>query len=113
MKTRMSFPRYFGRTLFLGLAILSLGPPGLRAGLDPELNSSYQLQVVLRLAQHRQLTDAYRSRLAREARDDLQAACGELAAVTVVHDDPLLGEIGAKGLDALDSKGSLGNGKRH
>src|SRR5262249_8185599 len=73
------------------------------AGLDPETDKPYTLQVVLGIAQHRLLTPVFQDQVLRELRDSLQAAMGDLTNVEVLRDHPLLKEIEARGLQrALD-----------
>jgi vacuolar-type H+-ATPase subunit D/Vma8 len=82
------------------LCWLSLASPS-RAALEPETNEPYSLQIVLQVAPHRTLTPAFRTQLARELRDGLQIAFGDLARVELVNDHPLLKEIEARGLQAV------------
>jgi tetratricopeptide (TPR) repeat protein len=54
------------------------------AGLDPELDQPYRLQVVLHLSDHRALTVPFCDKLQRDLHDSLQAALGKLARVEVL-----------------------------
>jgi hypothetical protein len=84
------------------------------AGLDPETDKPYTLQVVLGIAQHRLLTPVFQDQVLRELRDSLQAAMGDLTNVAVLRDHPLLKEIEARGLQkALDGWNSFSTTKTH
>ena len=98
------------------LAILILGANALpcRAGLDPETDSPYKLQIVLKLAEHRLLTPVFREQVRRELRDSLQAGFGNLAQVDVVDKHPLMKEVEEKGLQKpLDGWHKVGDAKTH
>ena len=51
------------------------------AQLDAEKDSPYQLQVVVRVADHPPFTEAFKKQVKRELGDGLQAAFGDLARV--------------------------------
>jgi hypothetical protein len=85
-----------------------------RAALDPETDKPYELQVVLRIAENRLFTPAFRDMFKRQLQDGLQAALGDLAHVKILHEHRLLKEIEAKGLQAaLDNYTALSNSKTH
>jgi tetratricopeptide (TPR) repeat protein len=104
------------RSAFL-LFLVSLclcGSTPARAALDPELEKPYELTVVLRVAEHRLLTDVFQGRLESELRDQLRAALGKLATVHVVRQHPLLADVEAKGLQqALDNYKVVSGAKVH
>src|SRR5437660_10687994 len=84
------------------------------AQLDPEKDSPYQLQVVVRVADHPPFTAAFKKQVKRELGDGLQAAFGDLARVEVVYSHPLLKEIDARGLQvALEGWKEVGPQKTH
>jgi len=68
------------------------------AGLDPETDKPYKLDVVLSLGKHRLLTDVFREQIERELSDGLQAGAGDLVEVRVLRTHPLLKEVEKKGL---------------
>jgi hypothetical protein len=70
-----------------------------RAAADADLDRPYQLQIVLHVAEHRLLTDVFRERVARDLRDGMQAALGDLARVTVVKEHPRLKDVLERGLE--------------
>jgi hypothetical protein len=72
--------------------------PG-RAAADADLERPYQLQIVLHVAEHRLLTSVFRERVARELRDGMQAALGDLARVTVVTKHDRLKDVLERGLE--------------
>ena len=83
----------------LATAIMSLASVGYAfAEPDPQTQKRYQLQVVLRVANHPLLTPIFREQVERELRDSVQAALGNLAFVSIVHDHPLLKSIETVGL---------------
>jgi len=85
-----------------------------QAALDPELKSPYQVRVVLQVAEHRMLTPQFQKQLENELRDQLRLALGKLAQVEVVRFHPLLGDIRAKGLQAvLDAWDELASIETH
>src|SRR5262245_42128705 len=92
------------QTTVLGVCLsLLLAPTPARAQLDAGLKTPYQVRVVLHIAEHRLFTDAFQEQLQRELRDQLQLNFGALARVEVRPDHPLLPELRAKGLAALDN----------
>ncbi|MCC6417545.1 MAG: hypothetical protein IT429_04785 [Gemmataceae bacterium] len=95
----------FGRTALFSICVYlcSSVTPSARAALDPEAETLYPLRVVLHVADHRLLTPIFQDRLERELGDYLTAAYGKLARVEVVRGHPLLKDIRARGLQALDS----------
>src|SRR5262249_1463774 len=69
------------------------------AAPDPESNKPYKLTVVLHVTEHPLLTRVFKDQLARELRDSLQDGLSTtFAEVTLVHEHPLLEEIGKRGL---------------
>jgi hypothetical protein len=99
---------------FLAIAALALCSTAVRADLDPETDSPYHLQIILRFARHPVLTDVFRDQVKREVRDNLRAALGNLARVEVTPNHPLLKEVESKGLQhALDGWNFVANGKLH
>jgi hypothetical protein len=84
------------------------------AALDPQIDKPYHLQVVLRIARNRLLTQVFRDQVERQLQDSLQGALGDLAQVEIVHEHPLLKEVEAKGLQAaLDGYSALSETKTH
>jgi hypothetical protein len=84
------------------------------AGLDPQVDKPYHLQVVLRIARNRLLTQVFRDQVEQQLQDSLRAALGDLAEVEIVHEHPLLKTVEARGLQsALDSYSALSETKTH
>src|SRR5438128_8231827 len=84
------------------------------AQLDAEKDSPYQLQLIVRVADHPPFTAAFREQVKRELRDGLQASFADLARVEVVDAHPLLKEIETKGLQAaLEGWKEVGPQKTH
>jgi hypothetical protein len=74
------------------------------AGYDDDAQKPYKVQLVLRFAEHKQLTPAFKDKVERELLNSLQGALGEMGEVEVVHEHAKLKEIEEKGLErALDS----------
>jgi hypothetical protein len=74
------------------------------AGYDSEADKPYKVQLVLRFAEHKQLTPAFKDKVERELLNSLQGALGEMGEVEVVREHPKLKEIEEKGLEkVLDS----------
>ncbi|HEV2948225.1 MAG TPA: hypothetical protein VGX70_12675 [Gemmataceae bacterium] len=71
------------------------------AQLDPEKDSPYQLQIVLRIADHPPLTPAFKDQVKRELRASLQDAFADLARLEIADMHPLLKEIESKGLQGM------------
>ena len=96
---------------------------GLRAhaGLDPEVNSPYQLRVVMRIGDHPHFTAHFRREIKIELQRQLQAALGTLGSAEVVDQlalpkeewPPLWKLVEEKGLEALDNVNDVGGGKTH
>jgi tetratricopeptide (TPR) repeat protein len=85
-----------------------------QAGLDPQVDKPYHLQVVLRFARNRLLNRLFQDLVERQLQDSLQAAFGDLAEVEIVHDHPLLKQVDERGLQAaLDGDSSLSETKIH
>src|SRR5947209_5838874 len=84
------------------------------AQLDPEKDSPYQLQIVVRVADHPPFTAVFKDQVKRELRDSLQASLADLARVEVLDTHPLLKDIETKGLQAaLDSWKEVSPRKTH
>src|SRR5438874_3016472 len=99
--------------LFSCLSVLLLGGQS-SAQLDPEKDSPYLLQVVVRVAAHPPFTAAFKEQVKRELGDSLQAAFGELARVEVADSHPLSKDIDVKGLQpALEGWKEVGPQKTH
>jgi hypothetical protein len=68
----------------------------------------YKIRIVLQVARHRLLTEVFRQQVARELKDGLQAALGDLATVEVTDRHPRLDAIRKdglmKGLDGWDER---------
>jgi hypothetical protein len=93
---------------------LALAGPAAAAPVEAEVDRPYDLQIVLHVADHRLLTDVFRERVSRELRVGMQAALGELARVTVVHEHPRLKDVLRYGLDrALDGWAERNGVKTH
>jgi hypothetical protein len=78
----------------------------------PEASKPYDYCVILRVASHRLLTDAFRNRLRADLQDGVQAALGPLAQTDVVF----AGEGGNDRwleLKSLESHTEVTSGKRH
>ncbi|HEY1859216.1 MAG TPA: hypothetical protein VGG61_02620, partial [Gemmataceae bacterium] len=82
-------------------------------GQDVDSNKPYKVQLVLRIADHRQLTPLFKEKVEHELKDSLQAALGEMGSVSVVYDHPKLKEIEEKGLQVLDGWKELTGMKTH
>ncbi len=102
-----------GLLLCLSLCALCVLCGRSAAALDPELAKPYKLQVVLHVAENRQLTRTFKDLLESELRDSLQAALGRLASVEVVREHPKLAEVLDKGLSVLDTWKDLTDVKTH
>lgn len=83
------------------------------AALDPEARTPYRVQVVVKFAEHRQLTPVFRDKTLRELREGLLAALGAMGQVEVIdlgtvpadRRPPLWQEVESKGLQAgLDGR---------
>ena len=110
-----TFPK--SSSLLVGL-FASLCPLWLNAdasaALDPELTSHYQIHVVLKVAEHKMLTQEFQTKIEIELRDQLQLALGKLAKIDVSRAHPLLNELSTKGLQAvLEKWESFSNLKTH
>lgn len=103
-----------GRWMLFLIVFATLEVPVATAGLDPEFRKPYDLQVVLHIRKHRQLTDFFADRVEGKLGDSLQAGLGELARVSVVRTHPLLDEVVKRGLEqGLDQLASKTTGKIH
>jgi hypothetical protein len=71
--------------LFPCLAVSCLLGPVTAAS---DLKEPYQIRIVLCVAKHPLLTQVFKERVARELKDGVQAALGDMARVEVVSDDP-------------------------
>ncbi len=84
------------------------------AQLDPEKDSPYQWQIVLRIADHPPLTPAFKDQVKRELRASLQDAFADLARVEITDTHPQLKEIESKGLQgALEGWKDISSQKTH
>src|SRR5262249_53068491 len=84
------------------------------AQLDPEKNSPYELQIVVRIPDHPPFTAAFKNQVKRELRDSLQAAYADLVRVEMADAHPLFKDIDSKGLQAaLESWTEVSPGKTH
>lgn len=83
------------------------------AALDPNMETPYQLQVVLHMSKHRLLTRVFHQQVQRELEDGLQAAFGAMAKVKVVDQHPRLKEVVSQGLEALTTWNHLEDHKSH
>src|SRR6516165_1321876 len=84
------------------------------AQLDPEKDTAYRLQIVLKIADHPPLTVAFKDQVKRELRASLQDAFADLARVEIVDTHPLLKEIESKGLQAaLEGWKDISSQKTH
>src|SRR5260370_18106854 len=84
------------------------------AQLDPQKNTPYHLQIVLRVADHPPFTPAFKEQIKRELRAGLHDAFADLARVEVIASHPHLKEIENKGLQAaLDSWKDISSTKTH
>jgi tetratricopeptide (TPR) repeat protein len=84
------------------------------AQLDPEKDSPYQLQIVVRVADHPPFTAVFKDQVKRELRDSLQASLADLARVEVLDTHPLLKDVETKGLQsALDGWKEVSPRKTH
>ena len=91
------------RYLLTSLCLISL-PAAAWCALDPETKKPYHLTIVLRVANNRQLTPVFTDRIQSELRDWFQGALGDMAAVEVVDNHPLLKEVEAKGLQGTSCR---------
>jgi hypothetical protein len=66
-------------------------------------DSPYHYQVVLRFAENRAFTTRFKEEVARDVRNWLQSALGDLAEVEVVLTHPRLKDIEEKGMQVLDT----------
>jgi hypothetical protein len=80
--------RHFSVLLTLAACLAGLCLPGWSRAVDP--TEPYRIRIVLCVAKHRLLTKVFKERVARQLKDGLQAALGELAKVEVASDDPKL-----------------------
>ncbi len=67
-----------------------------------ELNTPYDLHIVVHVAENRLLTDVFRNRIKRELHDGFQSALGDMGRVTVTDSHPRLADVLARGLRSLD-----------
>src|SRR5260370_30385794 len=106
---------YKGFIFFLIASLCSLCLCGeSSAQLDPEKDSPYQLQIVLRIADHPPLTPAFKDQVKRELRASLQDAFADLARVEITDTHLQLKEIESKGLQgALEGWKDISSQKTH
>jgi hypothetical protein len=85
-----------------------------RADLDPMLEKTYELHVVLHIAEHRSLTPIFQAQIERQLRDHLRLTLGKLANVKILRTHALMGDVRARGLQqALDGWADLSGIKTH
>jgi hypothetical protein len=75
-------------------------PSSATAAFDADADKPYKVQIVLRFAEHKQLTAAFKDKAERELLNSLQAALGEMGEVEIIHKHPKLKEIDDNGLEA-------------
>ncbi len=80
--------RRFSVLLTVATCLIGLSLPRLAGASDA--TEPYRIRIVLCVAKHRLLTPVFKTRVARELKDGVQAALGELAKVEVASDDPKL-----------------------
>ncbi|MGE3807099.1 MAG: hypothetical protein AB7K24_20745 [Gemmataceae bacterium] len=97
------------RCCYSMLCILAVAP-ALRGG-DLEVDQPYQLRLIVLAARDPVLSAAFRERFERELLAQVRLALGKLARVSIETEHPLLAEINAKGLEALDGWSDL-DGKK-
>jgi tetratricopeptide (TPR) repeat protein len=84
------------------------------AQLDAEKNSPYDLQIVVKVADHPPFTSAFKEQIKRDIRAGLQDAFADLARVLIVDTHLQLKEIESKGLQAaLESWKDISSAKTH
>src|SRR5262249_49909211 len=110
-ETAMLTPRRTTSIICAALYLAAAAP--VRAELDPGLNTPYRLRVFLNVADHRSLTSTFQKQLEHELRAHLRLTYGKLATVDVVRAPPLLKDVRAKGLQALDGWEELSDFKTH
>lgn len=93
------------RRLSLTGVVLLAWPALAAAALDAEERQPYELKLVVHFSENRIFTAVFREQTRRELHDWFQGALGDLAAVEVTEDHPLLPQILAKGLtEALNGR---------
>ncbi len=80
--------RRFSVPLILAVCLAALCLVGSLRASEP--SEPYRIRIVLCVAKHRLLTRVFKERVARELKDGVQAALGDLAKVEVASDDPKL-----------------------
>jgi hypothetical protein len=111
----MTMPRTLHFSIFIfQFSFFTLCASHAYAASDVDVDKPYKVQLVLRFAEHRFLTDAFKDKVERELKDSLQAALGEMGEVEVVHKHLKLKEIEEKGLEqVLDSWRDVTGVKTH
>jgi len=102
---RRTYPRLLQFAFFIfQFSIFTMFCAPAFAGYDSDADKPYKVQLVLRFAEHKQLTPAFKDKVERELLNSLQGALGEMGEVEVLHEHPKLKEIEEKGLErVLDS----------
>ncbi len=107
----MNSPRlHHSLCMFLFAAILALPAT---AQAQSELNTPYNLHIVVHVAENRLLTDVFRNRIKRELHDGFQSALGDMGRVTVTDTHPRLADVLARGLRSLDGWKDRNDQKTH
>ncbi len=78
-----------------------------------ELNTPYDLHIVVHVAENRLLTDVFRNRIKRELHDGFQSALGDMGRVPVTDTHPRLADVLARGLRSLDGWKDRNDQKTH
>jgi hypothetical protein len=107
----MNRQRFQGSFRVLLLAAVLALPAAAQA--QSELNTPYDLTIVVHVAENRMLTDVFRGRIERELHDGFQAALGDMGRVKVTHKHPRLADVLARGLRSLDEWKERDDKKTH
>jgi hypothetical protein len=78
-----------------------------------ELNSPYNLHIVVHVAENRLLTDVFRRNIERELRGGFQSALGDMGRVEVTDKHPRLADVLARGLRSLEGWKDRDDQKTH
>jgi hypothetical protein len=78
-----------------------------------ELNTPYNLNIIVHVAENRLLTDVFRKNIERELRDGFQSALGEMGRVEVSDKHPRLADVLARGLRSLEDWKDRNDQKTH
>jgi hypothetical protein len=108
----MKSPRFY-RSLGALLFAAALALPA-TAQAQNELNTPYDLHIVVHVAENRLLTDVFRKNIERELRDGFQSAFGAMGRVTVSDKHERLADVLARGLrSSLDEWKDRSDRKTH